>query len=88
MENSRIVDLVENGRSPRYSYQSLNVAESTLRDALRRHRETGLLSRRPGSGRQRVTNRREDRFVQLYTLRNRGVNAVQAIQSLSAVRGA
>lgn len=84
---ARALALVEDGRSQRYAARSLNVAESTLRDALRRHRETGLLSRRPGSGRHRVTNRRDDRFVQLYTLRNRGVNAVQATQRLRAVRG-
>lgn len=84
---TRALALVEDGRSQRYAARVLNVAETTLRDALRRYRETGSLSRRLGQGRPRAANRADDRFVQLYSLRNRGSNAVEISQRLRAVRG-
>lgn len=84
---TRALALVEDGSSQRYAARVLNVAETTLRDALRRYRETGSLSRRSGQGRPRATNRTDDRFVQLYSVRNRGSNAVEMSQRLRAVRG-
>lgn len=86
-EIAQALALIQDGRSQRYAARALNIAESTLRDAIRRHRETGLLTRRPGSGRPRATTRRDDRFVQLYSLRNRAASAVATTQRLRAVRG-
>lgn len=84
---ARAVALIEDGRSQRYAARILDVPESTLRRCVRRYRETGLLTRRPGTGPQRATNRVDDRFMQLYALRNRGSVPVQIAQRLHAARG-
>lgn len=84
---ARGVALIDDGRSIRYAANAIGVPYETLRDAVRRFRETGSYNRRPGSGRPRVTEPRDDRFLTLRILRNRHLTVVQAIHQLEEVRG-
>ena len=55
--------------------------------ALKRYQETGRYTRRPGSGGQRCTSARDDRFIVLEILRNRYLTAVEMRQRLQISRG-
>lgn len=79
--------LRQQGRSLRQIAGEFNVAPSTLMYALRRYDETGLYTRRPGSGRRRCTTSRDDRFTALQSLRNRFLTAVELRRQLQLIRG-
>jgi transposase len=79
--------LNNDGRSVRYIAQHLNIARSTVQDTLSRFRKTHKFSRRPGSGRRRSTNARDDRFLHLSVLRDRGLPANILAGRLAAARG-
>ncbi|PSN42614.1 hypothetical protein C0J52_25205 [Blattella germanica] len=68
---TRAISLFEDGRSIRYIANILGVARSTVHDAIKRYQEIGEYSRRPGSGRPRATNNRDDRVIVLTMLRDR-----------------
>ncbi|KAH0815291.1 hypothetical protein GEV33_007501 [Tenebrio molitor] len=71
-----------------YVAQSLGITQScscVLRP-LGRFLETGSYSRRPGTGRQRCTIARDDRFLTLAILRNRTMTAVEVRNRLAEVR--
>lgn len=84
---AQAVLLTEQGRTQREVALFLNVPRTTLRHALTRYRETGLYSRRPGSGRNRCTTARDDRFIVLTALRDRFLTAVESRRRLQAARG-
>lgn len=67
----RVQTLAEEGRSQRYIATALGVNQSTISRVLKRLRETGDHSRRPGQGPTRKTTRLHDRFLVLQTLRQR-----------------
>lgn len=78
--------LIEQGLSQREAAARLNISRSTLQYALQRHRETGLYTRRHGSGRLRSTSSRDDRFIALQVLRNRFLTAVEITTRLRLIR--
>lgn len=84
---AQAVLLTDQGRTQRDVAAILNVPRTTLRFALKRYRETGLYTRRPGSGRVRCTSARDDRFLILEVLRNRFLTAVEIKRRLQATRG-
>lgn len=84
---AQAVLLTDQGRTQREVAAILNVPRTTLRFALKRYRETGLYTRRPGSGRVRCTSARDDRFIILAVLRNRFLTAVEIRRRLQATRG-
>jgi hypothetical protein len=53
-----------------------------VQNVYQRYEETGLITRRPGSGRKRVTTRRDDRFLVSTSLRNRHTAAPRTAQEL------
>uniref|UniRef100_T1GL31 Paired domain-containing protein n=1 Tax=Megaselia scalaris TaxID=36166 RepID=T1GL31_MEGSC len=57
---AKAVALSAEGRSIRCIALFLNIPKSTVTDALKRYRETGLFTRRPGQGRFRCTSDRDD----------------------------
>lgn len=67
---ARAVALADAGYSQRRIARVLGVPRTTVRDAIRRFRETGLYTRKPGQGRHRCTSTRDDRFVVSSVLRN------------------
>lgn len=69
------VTLLQEGRSQRYVAQQLGITQGAVWKLWTRYRETGLVTRRPGSGRNRKTTAAEDRFLRLQALRNRTVTA-------------
>jgi transposase len=71
----------------RYIAQHLNIARSTVQDTLSRFRETNEFTRRPGSGRRRSTNARDDRFLHFSVQRDRGLPANVLAGRLAAARG-
>lgn len=83
---ARAVTLADAGYSQRRIARTLCVPRTTVRDAIRRFRETGLYTRRPGQGRQRCTSTRDDRFVVSNVLRNRFCTATEARTRLFDVR--
>lgn len=86
-EVAQAVALVQDGRSMHYVAQLLGTTASTISRALRRYRETGSYSRRPGSGPRRATSARDDQFLRLQVLRDRHSSAVEARNRLQQVRG-
>lgn len=77
-ECTRILTLLEVGRSQRDTARTVGVSLSTVQRVLQRFRETGSNLRRPGTGRPRCTTAREDRFMVSTILRNRFLTAVDA----------
>jgi hypothetical protein len=47
-----------------------------VQNVYQRYEETGLITRRPGSGRKRITIQRDDRFLVSTSLPNRTASAV------------
>lgn len=84
---AQAVLLRSQGRTQREMAESLNVPRTTLRYALKRYDQTGLYTRRPGSGGIRCTSARDDRFIVLAVLRNRFLTAVEIRQRLQTARG-
>lgn len=84
---ARAVALIEQGFSQRRIGRILGQPRETIRDALRRYRETGRYTRRPGQGRIRCTTEREDRLLVNNVLRNRFLTAVEARNRLYEVEG-
>jgi transposase len=85
--SAQIVALNNDGRNVRYIAQHLNIAQSTVQDTLSRFLETNEFTRRPGSGRRRSTNARDDRFLHLSVPRDRGLPANILAGRLAAARG-
>jgi transposase len=79
--------LNEYGRSVRYIANLLNIAKSTVHDALVRYRQTGQYNRRPGSGRKRFRNERDGRFLTLSVLRDRALTSNILASRLLEARG-
>ncbi|CAH2087783.1 unnamed protein product [Euphydryas editha] len=83
---AQAVSLVEQGMTHREVATILNVPRSSMQYALKRYQQTGLCTRRPGSGGVRCTSARDDRFIVLETLRNRFLTAVEIQQRLQISR--
>lgn len=81
-----IVALLQDGRSERYVAQQYHVSNSTVHRIFTRFLETGAYTRRPGTGPQRRTSARDDRFIILQSLRNRHATAVEIRNRLQHVR--
>lgn len=70
-ECTRILTMLENGRSQRNIARTVGVSLSTVQRVRQRYEETGSNLRRPGTGRARCTTAREDRYLVNTMLRNR-----------------
>lgn len=84
---AQAVALLEAGHSQREVSRRLNMSRSTVQRVNQRYQESGDFVRRPGSGRSRFTSERDDRYIAVTSLRNRGLNAVEVQQQLREVRG-
>lgn len=71
VEASRVIALVEDGRSLRYAARVVGVSHSVILRLWHRYQETGSLRRRAGQGRKRKTTLRQDRFIVNIALRRR-----------------
>jgi transposase len=84
---AQIVALNNDGRSVRYIAQNLNIPRSTVQDALSRFRETTWIHEKAGSDHSRSTTGRDDRFLCLSVLRDRGLPSTILAGRLADVRG-
>ena len=84
---ARAIALIDDGRSLRYAARTIGAPYTTVQEAVKRFRETQSYSRRPGSGRKRITSGRDDRFLVSQVLRDRHTTAVEARKRLQQVRG-
>lgn len=84
---AQAVALINQGLTQREAAAALDVPRSSMQYALKRYQETGHYTRRPGSGGQRCTSARDDRFIVLEILRNRYLTAVEIRQRLQISRG-
>lgn len=85
-EAARAVALSDAGYSQREIAVTLDKPRETIRDAIKRLRETGSYTRRPGQGRHRVTSDRDDRFIVSNVLRDRFSTAPEICNRLMEVR--
>lgn len=85
-EAVRASTLLDEGYSQRFIANLLGVTHSTIGRMVRRFNETGSYSRRPGQGRKRCTNERDERFLRVYALRNRRVTSFLLKNELHNVR--
>lgn len=83
---ARIVALIEDGREKRETARIVGKSLCAVQNVYQRYQETGLITRRPGSGRKRVTTQRDDRFLVSRSLRNRTASAVFLRNQLQEVR--
>lgn len=83
---TRIITMLEEGRSQRYTARRIGVSLSTVQRVLERYLETGQNLRRPGTGKTRCTTAREDRFIVTTMLRNRHLTAVEVKNQLLETR--
>lgn len=83
---ARAVALADAGFSQRRIGRMLGYPRTTIQDAIRRYRETGSYTRRPGQGRRRCTSERDDRYIVSNVLRNRFTTASEARNRLFEVR--
>ncbi|CAH1378431.1 unnamed protein product, partial [Tenebrio molitor] len=83
---ARIVALIQDGRGQRETARIVGKSLCAVQNVYQRYEETGLITRRPGSGRKRVTTRRDDRFLVSTSLRNRTASAVLLRNQLQEVR--
>lgn len=83
---AQAVALVESGMTKSAVARQLNISRFRVLRAVHRFQRTGNFTRKPGSGGQRCTSERDDRFIVSSSLRNRFSNAVQLQQQLRAVR--
>jgi hypothetical protein len=72
---ARIVALIQDGRRQRETARIVGRARA-VQNVYQRYEETGLITRRPGSGRKRITIQRDDRFLVSTSLPNRTASAV------------
>lgn len=86
-EAAQVVALLQQGFSQRVVARRLNLSRSAVRRVYQRFLETGEYRRRSGSGRQRVTSERDDRFIVTSALRNRHLSGVDLQRRLQEVRG-
>jgi hypothetical protein len=59
---ARIVALIQDGRGQRETARIVGKSLCAAQNVYQRYEETGLITRRPGSGRKRITTQRDDRF--------------------------
>lgn len=85
-EAAQVVALINAGQNQSQVARQLNLSRSAVRRVYQRFVQTGGFVRRHGSGRHRVTNRHDDHFVIMASLRNRHLNAVQLAQRLQSAR--
>lgn len=86
-EAAQVVALLDSGLSQRVVAARLHLSLSAVNRVYQRYRETGMYTRRPGSGRYRVTSEQDDRYIASVSLRNRHFNSIQLQQRLREVRG-
>ena len=72
-DRSRIVCLHQQGWSNHQISETLGIPRTSVIRIIQLFQETGNVNRRPGGGRPRVTNEREDRYVVNFTRRNRSI---------------
>ena len=66
-----IVKLAKDGLSSRAIASIVEVNGSTVRQILKRHKDTGLVERKAGSGRPRKSTQRENRHLKVLSLADR-----------------
>jgi transposase len=85
-EVAKAVALSEDGRSVRYIAEALGFPRSTVNNVIRLFNQTGSYKRSPGSGPKRCTDERDDRFMRMCVLRDRGMTSNIVAQRLANVR--
>lgn len=86
-EVARALGLLEAGFSQRRVAEMMGVSHSVISRAHQRHRETGLYSERPRSGRPVSTTPRNDRYLMNLSLRNRFHSARRLNNDFAAATG-
>lgn len=85
-EAAQVIALLQSGLRQCDVARQLHLSRFSVRRVYQRFLQTGGFVRRRGSGRNRCTSARDDRFVVSKSLRNRFSNAVELQQQLQAVR--
>lgn len=85
-EAAQVIALLQSGMRQCDVARQLNLSRFSVRRVFQRFQETGGYIRRRGSGRQRCTSERDDRFIVSTSLRNRFSNAVELQQQLRSAR--
>ncbi|XP_056648802.1 uncharacterized protein LOC130453201 [Diorhabda sublineata] len=85
-EAERITELVGQGQSYREVANLFGVHHTTIVRLMQIFRETGSHSRSPGQGRPSILTPRDERFLQLNSLRNRSMASVELNTLLLEVR--
>lgn len=86
-ECTRIITMLEDGRSQRDTARTVGVSLSTVQRVVQRFRETGSNLRRPGTGKARCTTEREDRYLVTTMLRNRFLTGAALRYQFLLLRG-
>ena len=86
-ECTRILTMLEMGRSQRDTARIVGVSLSTVQRVLQRYEKTGSNLRRPGNGKARSTTAREDRYLVNTMLRNRFLTGTELTNQFRRLGG-
>lgn len=86
-ELARGMGMLERGATQRQVAETLGVNQSVICRAWIRYQRQGNFARRHGGGRQRMTNRHDDRFLLIQARRNRFATATQLRSDLINATG-
>lgn len=87
IEVSRAIGMLDGGMRQSDVAVHFNISQSVVSRLLKRFRETGSESRRPGQGRKRKTTRAQDHFIALSARRNPSTTSVLIRQQLENATG-
>ena len=87
VQAGRVCQMLQNGRTQRDAAVAFGVSQTCIRNIWNRFQDTGSFTRRPGSGRPRVTDARDDRYINLLTRRNPFYSAPRALREIRQARG-
>ena len=82
LDRGRALGWLQDGISGREVARRLGVSKSVIQRLHQRYQATGRAEERPRSGRPRITNRQDDRYLMLLAVRSRTINATTLRQEL------
>ena len=87
VQASRVCQMLQDGRTQRDAAVVFGVSQTCIRNIWNQFQDTGSFTRRPGSGRPRVTDVRDDRYINLLTRRNAFYSAPRVLWEVRQTRG-
>ena len=86
VQAGRVCQMLQDGRTQRDAAVAFGVSQTCIWNICNRFQDTGSFTRRPGSGRTRVTDVCDDRYINLLTRRNPFYSAPSVLREVRQAR--